>query len=115
MAKLLAVKRGFFVQYPDGIGPRNDRVWLMPGEVVDIDDAYTQFALAGQMHKFEEARGNAAITAEPLVISAAREQWTKSKQKPKAAEAKKAEASKIAAGIGSISNIERPSIQGKKS
>lgn len=111
---LLEVDHGWVLQMPEGIGDVYNRVWLMPGGVVDSSDPYIAHAIRGQRHKFKQARSDAKASEVPSVLVNDRAQWmTKAAAVPKM-ESKKAEALKTAAATGSTSNIELPNIGKKK-
>ena len=111
---LLEVDQGWALQMPHGIGNPHDRVWLMPGGVVDSSDPYIAHAIKGQEHKFKKANADAKPSEVPPVLLNDRAQWmSKAAAVPKT-ESKKAEALKSPAATGSTSGIEAPPIGGKK-
>jgi hypothetical protein len=111
---LLEVNAGWVLQMPHGVGNPHERVWLMPGGVVNGGDPYVAHLIKGQEHKFKQARPGAIASELPAVLNAGRAEWeTKTPAKPQSA-IKQAEAIKTAAATGSTSGIEVPSIGGKK-
>ena len=111
---LLEVDAGWVLQMPQGVGNPHERVWLMPGGVVDSSDPYIAHAIKGQEHKFKKAGDDAKPSEVPPVLLNDRAQWmSKAAAVPKT-ESKKAEALKTAAATGSTSGIEVPTIGGKK-
>lgn len=111
---LLEVNPGWVLQMPHGIGNPYDRVWLMPGGVVDAGDPFIAQMIKGQEHKFRAAALDAKLSDVPPVIEHERKVWASKTPPPAKAEVKRAEALKTAAATGSTSGIELPSIGGKK-
>lgn len=110
---LLEVGQGWVLQMPAGVGNPHERVWLMPGGVVDSSDAYIAHAIKGQEHKFQPAAQDAKPSEVPPVLLQEREEFLRKAPLVPKAVAKAAEAVKIAAATGSTLGIETPSI-GKK-
>lgn len=111
---LLEVDTGWVLQMPHGIGNPHERVWLMPGGVVDGGDPFIAQMIKGQEHKFRAAALDAKLSDVPPVIEHERKVWASKTPPPAKAEVKRAEALKTAAATGSTSGIEVPSIGGKK-
>ena len=110
---LLEVGTGWVLQMPTGIGNPHERVWLMPGGVVDSSDPYIAHAIKGQEHKFQPAPKDAKPSDVPPVIMQERTVWMQKTPPITKATAKATEATTIAAATGLTSGIEAPSIAKK--
>jgi hypothetical protein len=111
---LLEVDTGWVLQMPHGIGNPHERVWLMPGGVVDGSDPFIAHLIKGQEHKFRAAKLDAKLSDVPPVLENERKVWNNKPNPTAKTEVKRAEALKTAAATGSTSGIEVPTIGGKR-
>lgn len=99
---LRRVADGFYLHVPQHMGGQ-DRTWLKPGSIVDLDDPFTAEHIKGQEFKLdagpapETAKGPTTVT-DPRMIHL-RDRWTGAAKARADAEAPEAKAAELATGI----------------